>query len=264
MRSFPRNLFWSFFVALISASANGQSDLVGYRQYPQFRTSSGLPGSGMPISEQGVLGRGAVSISIPVAYSLRSNSFVIGGSFTADSLSLSGFTRADATDFANGSAWALMGFDGRWGSASVGIMFLSGSFDNVINLQYRLPLKGRTGLAIGVQDLIGDGGASGDTIDAVRNESSRSLFVVATHPIRESVYLTGGIGMNRFRHGFVGASWNVNQDWSLSVEHDGFNFNGGVVWHPRSFNLWQRDVHPAIQLGTIRGKYLFAALSFGF
>lgn len=260
-----RCLLSSTLVLCSAACVEAQSELVGFRQYPQFRTTSGLPGSVMPISDSAGLGNGgAVSTSIPVAYTLRSKQFVVGGSFTSDSLSLSGLTRNSATDFANGSAWALAGFDGKWGSASVGIMFLSGSFDNVINLIYRPPVKGKTAFAVGVQDLIGDGGASGDAIDAVTNESSRSLFAVATHPLKETVYVTAGIGTNRFNQGFIGASWNATREISLTLEHDGFNFNGGLIWHPRPLKIGTQEVHPAFQLGTIRGKYLFFGLAFGF
>ena len=239
------------------ANAHSQGELTGYRQYPQFRTSSGLPGSALPIDENGVAGRsGALSISIPVAYSLRRNNFLVGLSYTSESMSLNEFGRGNATDYGNGTLWGMAGFDGSWGRASLGIMFLSGTLDNVFNILYQPRVKGKTAIAIGIQDLVGDGGASGDVVDDTEHLSSRSIFAVATHPLVKGAYISAGIGTNRFRFGFLGASWNATPDFSLSVEHDGYNFNGSVVWHPVDWMVGGRTLRPGVQLATIRGKYL--------
>ena len=238
--------------------AFGQEELIGYRQYPQFRTTSGLAGSGMPVDENGMAGRrGALSVSIPIGYSFVRDNYLVGGSFTGDSF---GLRRANTTDFGNGSAWGLAGFDGAWGRATVGIMFLSGTFDNVFNLQYQLPLKGRVGVSVGVQDLVGDGGASGDAIDDVEHLSSRSFFASATHKLTDGVYISGGLGTNRFRFGFAGLSWNMREQFTAPLEHDGFNFNAAVAWHP---NL-SPNFQGALNLGTIRGKYLYVAATVRF
>lgn len=235
-----------------------QSELIGYRQYPQFRTTSGMPGSGMPVDEAGRLGpRGAISLSIPVGYSFARDNYLLGGSFTGDSL---GFSSENTTDFGNGTAWALAGFDGRWGRATIGYMVLSGTLDNVVNLQYQPPIPGKVGYSVGVQDLVGDGGASGDAIDDVEHLSSRSFFVAGTYPATERVHVTAGLGTNRFRFGFAGASWNINDSVSVYGEHDGFNFNVGIAWHPQ----FSRQYVGGLNLGLIRGKYLFVGLTFGF
>jgi hypothetical protein len=77
------------------------------------------------------------------------------------------------------------------------------------------------------------------------------------------VFATGGIGTNRFRFGFAGLNWNFKPQWGLQVEHDGYNFNGGVSY---SIKLGPPESHRTASLtaGTIRGKYLYLGLGFGF
>lgn len=246
-----------------------QADLSGRRQYPQFRTASGLPGSGIAIDSDGKLaGRGALAISIPVAYSLANGSWVGGVSFTGRDMRLRAprFDSGNSDFDGNGTAWIMAGLGGRWGRVTASWMALSSQFDGVLNLLYTPPgQRAPLTFAVGVQDATGDGGSSGEAIDDGDAGNSRSLFAVGTYQIRNDLYATAGLGTNRFRFGFAGLSWNATERWSLSAEHDGYNFNGGVAYGIRKLaSVGGRELSGSFMIGTIRGKYLHLSANFGF
>ncbi len=247
---------------------HAQTDLSGSKQYPQFRTSSGLPGGGFTLNRNGELsGQGAISLSIPVAYSLAQGKWVGGLNFTGKDWNPRSITFDDGNGFrGNGTAWLMTGLGGDWGKLTVGVMVLSTEFDNSINLLYTPPKQeGPIVFAVGVQDVSGEGGSGGEALDMDGQQNSRSLFGVATWQIRPDVYATTGIGTNRFRFGFLGANWNVSPSWSISGEHDGYNFNGLLAYRVgKLFKVGNRDAFGTLTVGTVRGKYLNLGFAFGF
>ncbi|MBC8064838.1 MAG: hypothetical protein H7Y17_08410 [Chlorobia bacterium] len=248
-------------------SSFSQKDLSGRKQYPQFRTTSGLPGSGFTISPLGDPSfYGAIAISIPVAYSLANGVWVGGVSFAGRDMQLR-FPRFDSSEsdfIGNGTGWLMTGFGGKWGRLTASVMVLSSQFDAAFNALYTPPgQRGPVTFGVGVQDSLGDGGTSGQAIDEQGGGNSRSVFATSTWKVRDNVFATAGIGTNRFRFGFGGVSWNMDRSWSLEAEHDGYNFNGGVAYRMRLGND-AGSGFGSLMLGTIRGKYLFASLSFGF
>jgi len=264
-----RALFTLFILLGTLSAACAQKDLSGTRQYPQFRTTSGLPASGFTLGTDGKpSAQGVIAISIPVAYSLGQGVWVGGLHFTASNMQFR-FPRFDSkeSDFnGNGTAWLMTGLGGRWGNLTASAMVLSSKLDNAFNFEYTPPSqKGPLTFGLGVQDVAGNGGTSGQAIDDVHAGNSRSYFACGTWQARKDVYVTAGWGTNRFRFGFAGASWNLDPRWSLTVEHDGYNFNGGVAYRVGKLtSIGSRDVFGSFTLGTIRGKYLDVGFTFGF
>jgi len=265
-QSMSRIFCLAFFV--IVASCVAQEDLSGKRQYPQFRTASGLAGSSLTVSKDGkVGGLGVISLSIPTAFSLGRDTWMIGGAYTSDGFGVRvPSLNAEKEARGNGTAWLAGGMEGNWGRATLSVMALSSKFDNVFNGQ----LTPRTRLrdwefALGVQDIIGDGGSGGEAIDSRGGGNSRSCFAVATWTACKNTYVSGGWGSNRFRFGFLGLSHNVSDRLTFEVEHDGYNFNGLASYNLGSIGrVGSRTATGAVSAGLVRGKYLYLSLVFGF
>jgi hypothetical protein len=166
----------------------------------------------------------------------------------------------------NGSAWIMTGFDLGFGRLTVAGMLLSSKLDNVANLLFTPNQHGPLTIGVGAQDVMSTAGSSGQSVDLPQGGGdSRSLFAVGTWRFGDRLYANAGLGTRRFRFGFGGASYNVDRRWTLTAEHDGFNFNGGVIYNTgRLFDIDRRPVTGNLTLGAIRGKYLFLMAAFGF
>lgn len=265
--------FWAVAVAVGMAGwAFAQADTVGPRQFPQFRNMSGLPGSGFPIGPKGVISmRGAMAYSTPVAYSLRGWQAVIGGTNLSNSMRLRWFNgsgRSSSTDTGNATAQLMVGVPiGEYGALTSSVMLLSSLGDNAFNFHYELPplAEGWT-FAVGVQDLSGNGGTSGEGIPG-DTDWARSYYGVATYQFPGDIYASLGVGSNRFEGVFGNISAPV-APWARGfVEYDRFNWNAGV-----GVRLWDlgrgiADGRPSLgvlTLGAVRGKYAFFALNVSF
>lgn len=251
------------------STAFAQQDLSGTRQYPQFRTTSGLPGSNFTLGPDGKPApRGALAISIPIAYSLANGVWVGGLNFTGGNMRfrIPKFDSRESDFNGNGTGWLMTGFGGNWGRITASAMVLSSQFDNAFNFVYTPPAqRGPLTFGVGVQDVAGNGGAGGQAVDDVDGGNSRSFFGCGTWDLGKGVFATAGLGTNRFRFGFAGVSWNVDPRWSMTVEHDGYNFNGGVAYRVGKLaTVSSRDVFGSFTVGTIRGKYFNVGFAFGF
>jgi hypothetical protein len=251
----------------VVASAFAQRDFIGYHQYPQFRSQSGLPGSGFPIDKNGdVTSNGALSLSTPVAYSLRAGRFVVGGMTVSKNLAPGGF-RGKGRDSVNGNGTSqvLAGISlGRAGSLTAGALFLSGRFDSVLNLQWTVPQirDRRFAFAIGSQDVFG-GGASSGTNQPGDGDSSTSIYGVTTYEIDPKTQASFGVGNHRFKTPFGGVSHTLAPNLKLSGEYDGFNINAQVgllvtVGHAA------KKQSLTVAVGVIRGKYSTISANFAF
>lgn len=258
----------------LTGSAFAQADFTGDRQYPGFRGMSGLPGSGFAVNPNGDLDfHGAMSFSTPIAYSLGKYRFVAGGSVVSNSGKFTFFHNfgKDKAD-GNGTGQAMLGLGlERVGNLTAGLMFLSGEADTAINFHFTPGYqKGPVRFAIGVQDIGGNGGASGE--EPTNSASSTSAYIVGTWMAAEDTYVSLGTGSRRFRGLFGNASTNLSPQFKAWTEYDAYNFNFGVAWNPfgtkktlgEELQGKKPSFQPTFMIGLLRGKYATWSINIGF
>ncbi|CAN5703894.1 hypothetical protein BH11ARM2_BH11ARM2_06880 [soil metagenome] len=266
-----RSLTYSFVTLTLAGffggSAFGQN-LSGYHEYPQFRTMSGLPGSSFPVNAKGEIDPdGAIALSTPVAYSLGRSRFVLGAmtvSFGSNFQLIN--RRGDDLVKGNGTAQGLGGFSlGRYGSLTVGGMLLSGILDTTLNLHWAPPQfpEGGFTYAVGVQDVFGQGGASG-VRQPGDGDSSTSLYLVATKEVARETHVSLGYGTRRFGRPFGNVSTTVAPGFKVYAEYDAFNFNLGLGYFVPLGESGDHRSAITLNVGLVRAKYpsLSANLSF--
>ncbi|KXK17014.1 MAG: hypothetical protein UZ18_ATM001001186 [Armatimonadetes bacterium OLB18] len=139
--------------ALILAAAAG-AQISGDRQFPQTRSLSLLPGGGVPVSSEGVPGwEGALTLSTPIAYSLRAKEgvYVMGNTNYARWPKL--FDARKGEGDSNGSLGLQFGSRMFRGNATFSWMFVDSRLKNVYHIHYSPDLKGRWRLGAGLQDV---------------------------------------------------------------------------------------------------------------
>jgi hypothetical protein len=244
----------------MGALARAQDDLAGYHQYPQFRVLSGLPGGGFGVLPNGQPGiRGAAALATPIGYTMGRAHGALGVFNTGSDLNPFSFDFASNETRAqtNGTLQAMIAgsYQGFRGTASY--MVLSSVGDSVFNLQVSPTIKGRVGVAVGVQDLVGGGGASGTNF-AGDGDSSSSLFAVGTYDLGRDAYVSLGTGTRRYEGIFGNASALVAPRLRAVAEYDTFNWNAGLIYNTgnwRSIGDKSASVEGNIFLGLVRGKY---------
>lgn len=258
-------------ILVLSASSFAQKELIGYHRYPQFRGMVGLPGSGFMINRDGTVDyHGAMSLSTPVAYGLKGNTWVIGGSSLSKDMTPrfpSTGKKDDLNADGNGSAQLLYGIDLKQaGTLTPAILFVSGHGDTAFNLQYTAPKVGNGDItyAAGVLDIAGGGGASGQGQPG-DDDSSTSLYAVATYTAdRWDAHVSLGVGTRRYDGIFGNASIGFAPNVKGYVEYDTFNWNAGVGWLIPVSKAMQKQQSLTLQLGVVRGKYLTTTVNFSF
>jgi hypothetical protein len=244
-----------------------QTGLVGKDQFPQFRGLSGLSGSGFAVGPDGRPDfRGAMGYSAPIGHTLGGFRLAVGGGVISGNTNRLSFFRSeslknDATQ-GNGTGFALIGGDlGRYGRLAFGFTILSGVGDNVSHIQYSPPLQGPVQVGIGILDLGGSGGSSGEGLEG-DDRTSLSSFGVVTGKVTEGVHASVGVGTRRFQKGFGSLSANFSPNFKALVEHDGFGWNYGVAYNPkaaRAEDTWTvtdvRDIQFTMFLGMTKAKY---------
>jgi len=239
------------------ALACAQVELSGRDNYPQFRGVSGLPGGGICLMPDGNPGaEGALAFSTPIAFALGHYRLNFGVSVVSNGNKLVGFKSSKGLNDGNGTGYIMGGAElGSAGRLSATWMVLSSLGDNAWNLHFQPgQQKGPVWFGLGVQDVFGHGGSAGETIPG-DDETSTSIYGVATAKFLANTYVSAGLGSRRFDKGFFNASTNVGRDYKAMVEHDGFNWNYGIACtlgtdrddRARGFTLF---------VGYVRGKYL--------
>lgn len=259
---------------LLAAASVGfaQAELVGLKQYPQFRTLSGLPGAGFGISPDGQPNfRGAMAYSTPVAYTLTDWRMSLGGSAVSRDTSIRWFGGNDLVQ-GNGTGYFMLGvpLPRNLGDVTATWMFLSELGDNVINLQWAPKQEGDVRYAIGVQDVVGGGGSSGEGAPD-DSAASNTWYVVATYQAEENLHMSLGAGDKRFNPVFGNVSYGFADRWKAVVEHDSFNWNYGVAYDLGRLagqgETWDgpgRGLHGTVMFGLVKGKFAFWSLNFSF
>lgn len=250
-----------------AAAAHGQQgDLAGKDQYPQYRVLSGLPGGGFGVLPNGTPSiNGAAALATPIAYTLGGHG-AIGLFNTTNGLNPFQFDGISPTEQnSNGTLQMMVGGSYQGFRGTVSYMALSTKLDGAFNFQVSPPLKGRLGVALGLQDLNGGGGAAGTGLGRpLDRRSSRSYFAVGTYDLGNRAYVSLGVGDRRFQGAFGNASAMLSGRVRAVLEYDTFNFNGGVIYNTgpwRGLSEKARDIESNIFVGLVRGKYATIGLT---
>lgn len=255
-------------VSLFPAFA--QAQIGGPGTYPQFRSMSGLPGSGYGVESDGsTTPMGAWSISTPIAYSLQPWHVVFGFGTMSPNLSPRFLDSSSHESTSNGTAQITIGAPlGRFGQGTYTLMVLSSRLDNAGNFTWTPP--GQTGplrLGLGVQDVSGGGGTQGEGLNGQDPGNSRSWYGVATWEGPEGVHASLGTGTNRFKGVFGNISASLSPQTKAVLEYDTFNWNAGVGYDfgkIGSSPIKDHEIGASMFLGVIRGKYAYWSLNFRF
>lgn len=264
----------SLLVASLVTLGSAQKELSGRRQYPQFRSMSGLSGSAFPVGTDGLPSyNGAMALSTPIAYSLTGWSFVAGiGSLSFDT-NLRWPSGREGQRSNNGTAQFMVGIPlGSAGDLTASFMVLSTILDSALNLQWTPGRQeGKFRYSVGVQDLGGGGGSAGEKL-ASDGESSRSFFGVATYAVDERTHVSLSTGTNRFRNLQGNVSTTVAPNLKATLEYDAYNWNFGVAYRlgalrqisEETYDKPARTADAHAFVGLVRGKLLFWGLNITF
>jgi hypothetical protein len=202
-----------------------------------------------------------MSLSTPVGYSLTDWQFVAAVSNLSANGTLSVPRGSESNLRGNGTGVLALGVPlGRYGSATLSHMVLSNLGDNAQNLVWSPPgQRGSVRVALGVQDVSGQGGTQGEGPGRQDPGESRSYFVAATWQPRPGLHVGGGLGDTRFRRGFVNASWNFWRGATAIFEHDGYNWNAGLA-----YELAAGRGGVTATVGLFRGEFAYWSLAWRF
>lgn len=201
-----------------------------------------------------------MAISTPIGHTLGKNSVAAGGSVVSPDGRLNArFPRNSA--YGNGNGFLSFGADlGRYGDVAATCQLLSSYQDTSWHIQYSPILRDRVRVAVGVLDLTGHGGSSGQDLPG-DERSSRTLFGVATVKVREGAYVSLGTGTRRYQRGFGNASLEVGRSLQAVIEHDGFGWNYGLAFRPFG-DVTVRRVSVTAFLGLVQSRYAVWSLAF--
>ncbi len=242
------------------AQAHAQGAFSGSHQYPSQRNFSGLPGSGFGVLPNGRIDfRGAMAYSTPVAYTLAGSEIYLGVTMVANKL---GFAFSDnkrgGSREGDGTAQAIVGTSlGRYGKLSSGFVLLSSARDTMFSFQWSPHQTGDLRWAIGVQDLRGNAGYSGEGRPD-DNKNSTTPYAVVTKRIAPDLYGSVGYGNRRFRGVFGNVSWSPVPRTKLVVEHDSLSssilvaFDLGPIGHSP---YKDRRARGQIGIGVQQGRF---------
>lgn len=246
-----------------------QAQIGGAGQFPQFRSMSGMPGSGYGVTADGrIAAKGAWSIATPIAYNLRPWQVSLGLGSLSPNSSPRFLDTSGGESKGNGTGQVSLGLPlGKYGSATYTLMILSGRWDNASNLTYTLPFTYKSfSFGVGVQDLGGGGGTQGEGPGGKDPGNSRSWFGVVTWENQDGLHASIGAGSNRFDSVFGNASANLTEQIKAVVEYDKFNWNVGLGYD-LPFGKAVREGHDAgasLFFGLVRGKYAYWSLNLRF
>ena len=238
--------------------ACAQAEFSTRNGYPELRNWSGMPGGMFGVTRKGTPDtlHGALTLSTPIAYSLRSGNFAVGFSNTSFDTKLHLFpdTSAQSQSNGNGTGTLMAGISTGIGDFSYSYMVLSSKLNASMNLLFT-PKQGEgpVTFAIGGQDVLNRAGADGEDFDAVNSFKSNSYFAVATAIIADESYVSLGLGDKRF-HGIFGSASTKLGDWGRAmIEYDAFNWNYGLGF---PFRIDENEgITAHVFIGMIAGKY---------
>jgi hypothetical protein len=252
------------------ATVQAQAKFASHGEYAQFRSLSGLSGGGYGVDENGhITIKGAFSFSTPVAYSLRGGAVSLTLGNTSFDGKLRFFEKERANDFgfkSNGTGSANVGIDTSFGRFTLGMVVVSGGFENAYSFLYTPPQKDqKVTFAVGAQGLFAAGGFIGPGFADNTADRSTSVFGVGTWKIDERTHVSAGIGTSRFRNGFAGISYGFTDGIKGFAEYDGFDWNAGVGFSMGSMKLTKdRTAKFTGTLAIVAHKYAAWSINIGF
>lgn len=249
-------------VALVPATLLAQS-IGGPRTFPQFRDMAGLSGNGFPVQRDGVVGiKGAMTLSTPIAFTLKPGQFVFGGA----SRSFDRRFRWVNTEFgannekSDGTGQFMFAVRLPWGDVTLSDLIMSPAKDSVQNIQFTFAndWQGAT-WSLGIHNVTDRGQAAGDNLPVEDAKNSESFFLVGTKSLPENSYVSAGYGTARYRGPFGSYSRMVGDRSRFYVEYDTFNWNYGIGTELR---LGSKKAY--LTAGFVRGDLATWSLNFAF
>jgi hypothetical protein len=210
---------------LTTASIYAQRE---FREFPEFRYTSGLPGGGFGVTPDGVPGfEGAMQLNVPVAYTPHRGAVLGYSSASFDS----SFHIDTGGPEINGTGIIGIGL-GKSGHGLFLVEMPTGDeYEPMQNAQQQIlpEMRSQPAVAVGMQDIF-------ENRDSAIGSphGGDSPYVVATRqvgPEDQPIFLTLGYGKGRFDHRFFGGvSWRALDRLTVMAEHDGFNPNAAVAY----------------------------------
>ncbi|MCH8978904.1 MAG: hypothetical protein IH945_06635 [Armatimonadetes bacterium] len=268
-----RVLLVVFFCGSALNLAFAQPGVQGAGQYPQFRNLSGLPGAGFGVMPDGRLSsHGALAYSTPVAYSMRGWDIVLGATNVSNTMRLSILKDDNGLFFdgneGNGTLQMLVGISlGDYGNATFSHLILSSFMDSAQSLHWSPPRQhGAVRFGIGVQDMTGQGSATGDGLPGDEG-NSRSYYAVGTWDAGAGTFMSLGTGDTRFKPIFGSVSFAVGERVKAFGEYEAYHWNYGFAFDAGKLLgsvRAGRATSTTIMLGAVKGKYAYWSVSVGF
>jgi len=231
------HLFVSWAITAVLLLSAGAAWAQGeFREFPEFRYSSGLPGGGWGVTPDGVPGfEGAMLLNVPVAYTPHRGVMVGFSSGSYDSSPELEFGGSGS----NGTAWIALGLGRPGHGLYLCEMPTANNFDDsfgepVQNAQQQLlpETRRQPAVAVGMQDIFENRSRYIGAPQDLHNTDS--AYVVATRQFGDDerpVYVTLGWGWGRFNSTAIGGvSWRAAKQLTVMAEYDGFNPNAGVAF----------------------------------
>lgn len=235
----------------------------GPNSFHQLRSLSGLSGSGFGVDVKGYPSlSGPVAFTTPIAYVMGHNRFWLGGGQYS-------FGRRPGFDT----------FEGNWNAflmagASVGSFNVTATY-NVVGDGWKTLYNFQVGwvppknfpvaFSIGVED------AFNRSIDGAVDEfgnvlADRTFFGVATYRLetrRNPVFLTLGIGTQRFNRPFGSASYQFARNYRGWMEFDHYSVNAGLVYATR-LGSGKHALDFSALIGLARARNFLFGIGIGF
>ncbi len=214
---------------------------------------AGLSGNGFGVLRDGTIDlRGAMTLSTPIAYTLRPGQLVIGGacrSFDTHFRWVNTQFGAN-TQKSDGTAQVMGAVKLPWGNVTLTHLVMSPAGDSVPNLQFTFAndWQGAT-WSFGIHDFTARGQAAGDNLPVEDAKNSESFFMVGTKELPDQSYLSLGLGTTRYRGPFGSYSRMLSSRCRGYFEYDTFNWNYGVG---TEFKLASKKAF--LTLGMVRGN----------
>lgn len=265
----PKTLALALMLSAV-ACASAQERFAAKGEFAQFRNLSGLPASGYGVDQNGKITlNGAFSFSTPIAYSLAGGEISITLGNTSWDREFRFFEKEKKRDFgfkSNGTGSLNVGIDTSLGRMTLGMVVVSGSFENAYSLQFtpKQP-EGKVTYGLGVQGLFAAGGFIGPGFADNCADRSTSLFAVGTWKANDKTHVSLGIGTSRFQKGFGNVSYGFTDDIKGFAEYDGIDWNYGVGFNLGSFKVSKdRTAKFTGTLSMVAQKYAAWSLNVSF
>jgi hypothetical protein len=212
-----------------------------FRDYPEFRYASGLPGGSNGVTPEGNLGfAGAFQLNIPVGYTPGWGNFMT----TASSAAINGgFPTGYAGANHNGTLTFGFGMLDKYSVwfSSMGTGKGADGLEPAENVQIEVVPESKNwpGISVGVVDLFNRRASS---LDRPFEGAGRSFFVAATREAgspEKPLYYTVGFGSGRFHNRpFGGVSYQPLDRVQVFAEYDGWVGNVGGAYDLVSSRQW--------------------------